>query len=181
MDINQENALTLVSKLAAVVEQFDLRCEQTSRDIRQLAQQVPMAIQRSADEQFKQLTADIARNVQGGVEQPVQAYEQRLREAGQQLQHASIALAGQLQQAKALHKQLAWKVAGITLGSLALLWGAGIWLSKHYYDEIRANQVSAELLKAYNESDVTLCGKQLCAKVDTKDKRHGEYLPVRPR
>lgn len=181
MDTNQESALALVSKLAAVVEQFDRRCEQTSRDIRQLTQQVPLAIQRSADEQIKQLTGDVARNVQAGLEQPVHAYEQRLREASQQLQQASTTLAAQLQHAEALHKRLAWKVAGITLGSLTLLWGAGIWLSKHYYDEIRANQVSAELLRAYNQSDVTLCGNQLCAKVDMKDKRYGEYLPVRPR
>jgi hypothetical protein len=181
MDTNHENALALVSKLAAVVEQFDRRCEQTSRDIRQLAQQVPLSIQRSADEQLRQLTGDIARHVQGGIEQPVQAYEQRLREASQQLQQASTTLARQLQQAEALQKHLAWKAAGITLGSLALLWGAGIWLSTHYYDEIRANQVSAELLKAYNQSDVTLCGHQLCAKVDVKDKRYGEYVPVKPR
>jgi hypothetical protein len=167
--------------MAALVEQFDRRCEQSCRELRQLTQQVPGAVRQSADEHLRRLPAEVMGSVRGGIEQPVSAYEQRLREASGQLLHASHALTTQLRRAEGLHKQLIWKVAGITLGSLVLLLVSGGWLSKHYYDEIRRNQISADLLKAYNNADVTLCEGRLCAKVDRKDKRYGEYLPVKPR
>jgi exonuclease VII large subunit len=179
--MNKDDAVALISKLAAVVEQFERRCDRISGDLRQLAQQLPAAARQSVDEQMTRLSAQLMERLKVGLDQPVQAYEQRLQNAGQQLQNASTTLAGQLQRAERLHKQLTWKVAALTLGSLALLWAGGAWLSKRYYDEIRANQLSAELLQAYNQADVTLCGKQLCAKVDAKGKRYGEYVPVKPR
>lgn len=60
----------------------------------------------------------------------------------------------------------------------------GGWLSKHYYEEIRRNQLSADLLKAYNAADVTLCEGRLCANVDVKSEKFGDkaqYRPVRDR
>ncbi|MGO4779888.1 relaxation protein, partial [Lysobacter sp. 2RAB21] len=119
--------------------------------------------------------------VRDGIEQPVAAYEQRLHEAGGLLQSGSQALAMQLQRMERLHKQLVWKVAGITLGSLVLLLSGGAWLSKHYYDEIRRNQISADLLKAYNQADVTLCGGRLCAKLENGGKQRSEYVLVKSR
>lgn len=62
--------------------------------------------------------------------------------------------------------------------------GAGAWLSNHYYDEIRRNQISVELLRAYDAADVTLCGGKLCANVDMSAKGVGnkrQYKPVRAR
>lgn len=112
------------------------------------------------------------------IEQPVIAYEQRLHDATQQLQEASKTLAMQLTRIEKVQKNLLWKVTGITLGSLLLLLTAGVWLSMHYYDEIRRNQVSASLLKAYNQADVTLCEERLCAKVVRQGKRYGDYVLV---
>jgi antitoxin (DNA-binding transcriptional repressor) of toxin-antitoxin stability system len=55
----------------------------------------------------------------------------------------------------------------------------------HYASVIRDNQLSAELLRAYNGADVTLCDHgRLCANVDIRARRYGErgqYLPVAPR
>jgi hypothetical protein len=85
---------------------------------------------------------------------------------------------------KSLHRMLIWKALGAAIISLLLLFGAGVWLSMYYVSVIRDNQVSAELLKAYNAADVVLCGKSLCARVDPKGQRYGEkgeYLPVRLR
>jgi hypothetical protein len=69
--------------------------------------------------------------------------------------------------------------------ALALLLVGGAWLSLHYTRVIRDNQLSAELLKAYNGADVILCGNgKLCANVDTRGARYGDnrqYLPVRSR
>lgn len=171
----------LLSQMAALVEQFRRSCEQTAQELQEMVQRVPGTVRQATDEQIRRLPGEVMGSVRGGIEQPVAAYEQRLRHAGEQLQHASYALTTQLQRAEALHKQLIWKVAGITLGSLILLLVGGGWLSKHYYDEIRQNRISAELLKAYNQADVTVCGDRLCAKVDRKDKRYGDYVPIKPR
>ena len=179
--MNEEAAAVLVSKIAALVEQFDRRCEQTSQELRQLTQHVPAMVRQSADEHLRRIPGEVIGNVRSGIEQPISAYEKRLREAGEQIQKAAHALTAQFQRAEVLHKQLIWKVAGITLGSLVLLLTGGGWLSKHYYDEIRRNQVSADLLKAYNRADVTLCDGRLCARIGKKNNRYGEYVPVESR
>lgn len=176
-----DGSSALISQMAAIVEQFDRRCEQSSRELQQLTQQVPGLVQQSTNEQMQRIPAQVMGHVRGGIEQPVAAYEQRLRAASEQLQEASRSLATQLQRSEVLHRHLVWKVAGTVLGSLLLLLVGGIWLSKHYYTEIRQNQISAELLKAYNQADVQLCEGRLCAKVDSADKRFGEYRPVKAR
>lgn len=179
--MNERELSELLSKAAALVEQFDRRCAQTGEDLKTLVQQIPGSVRQSADEQLGRLQEEVTRRISGGIERPVALYERRLQEAGDQLRHASHALAGQLQRAETLHKHLVWKVAAITLGSLILLLPGGSWMSRHYYNEIRNNQISADLMKAYNQADVNLCDGQLCARVDTSAPAHGEYVPVLPR
>ena len=52
----------------------------------------------------------------------------------------------------------------------------------HYTKVIEDNQITADLMRAFNRADVVLCEKnQLCANVDTKGKRYGDhkqYFPV---
>ncbi|HYP84803.1 hypothetical protein [Variovorax sp.] len=179
--MDDQSVASLVSRMAALVETFDRRCVHTSEQLREVVKAVPGAVKQSADEQLRALPREVVDSVRTGIGQPVAAYEQRLRLAGEQLQRASQALAAQVQRAESLHRHLVWKMVATTLGGLVLLWGGGAWLSTHYYREISRNQISAELLQAYNRADVTLCGDQLCAKVNGKDKRFGAYLPVKPR
>ena len=180
--MNEEKSMVLVSKISALVEQFDRRCEHISGQLQQLAQQVPGMVRQSADAHLRRIPDEVIGNVRSGMERPVVAYEKRLQEAGEQLQQASKSLMTQLQRAEALHKHLIWKVAGLTLGSLILLLVGGGWLSWHYYQEIDNNRVTADLLRAYNQADVMLCDGRLCAKVGKKDKqRFGEYFPVESR
>ncbi|OWF62164.1 relaxation protein, partial [Xanthomonas vasicola pv. vasculorum] len=50
--------------------------------------------------------------------------------------------------------------------------------------QIKDNQLRAELLRAYNAADVTLCNGQLCANVETKGRSYGDrrqYRQVKPR
>ncbi|SFW75699.1 hypothetical protein SAMN02800691_3575 [Luteibacter sp. UNCMF366Tsu5.1] len=78
----------------------------------------------------------------------------------------------------------AWQFVMIVSVLGIVLLGAAVWLSAHYMRVIEQNQLSADLLKAYNRADVTLCDGRLCARVDTKGKRwgeKGEYMPVQPR
>lgn len=189
--MQQNELMDLVSKAAVLMEQFDRRCMQIDQrqqvltsNLQQLAQQVPLAIRQSADGALKALRTELFDQVRDGLEQPVGNYEQRLRDSGRLLQEGAMALADEMQRSRLLHKSLLWKISGVVIGSLFLLLIGGGWLSIYYYQTIRDDQVTADLLKAYNAADVTLCDGRLCANVDLKGKHYGEagqYLPTRAR
>jgi hypothetical protein len=110
-----------------------------------------------------------------GLGQPLADCEQRLGKAADGARDATQVLAGAFQRVESLHRHLIWKVSAVVLAALALVLGGAIWLSGYYAGVIRDNQISAELLKAYNAADVTLCDGRLCARVGKK------YVPVEPR
>ncbi len=190
-----EQALSnLISKTAMLMEKFERNCteiEQRQQALNQqlndLTQKLPIVIRQSADSSLQVLPGEVLVRLQSGLEQPVSQYEKRLNDAGNKVGEGSGALAQQLQRMERLHKHLVWKTAGVAIGSMLLLLVGGIWLSTHYYGIIRENQISAELLKAYDSADVTLCGEnrdQLCANIDRESVGYGDkgqYVPVKPR
>lgn len=189
MQIN--DATNLVASVSALMERFERRTQQIEDDLQtsyhylqQLTQQVPGVIRRVTDEEMQKLPAAVMGRIEAGIQQPVSAYERRLQAAGQQLQQGSQALSAQILAMQTLHRHLIWKVSAMVVGSLALVLLGGGWLSKHYYDEVRRYQLSAELLKAYDAADVTLCGDKLCANLDAKGEKFGDagqYRLVRDR
>lgn len=189
MQVN--DATRLVSNVSALMERFERRAQQIEGDLQtshhhlqQLAQQVPGVIRQATDAEMQKLPGAVMGKIEAGIQQPVFAYEQRLQTASQQLQQASQVLSARIMALQALHRHLIWKIAGVALGSLVLVLLGGSWISKHYYDEIRRNQLSAELLKAYDAADVTLCGGKLCVNVDAKSEKFGDagqYRIVRDR
>lgn len=171
----------LISKTAALMEQFERRCEGLERhqreiggQLQQLAQQLPAVVRQAADQSLGRIPDAVTASVRSGLEQPVGAYEKRLRDAGGLLQGRSQTLALQLEQMQWLHRQLMWKVTATVLGSLLLLLVGGAWLTLQYRNDIRHHQISADLLRAYNRADVLLCEGRLCANVETQGKPYGE-------
>jgi len=165
--------------MAALMEQYEGRLDTASRSLQQLAQQLPGIVQRSTDDQLRRLPSEVMGHVRDGLQKPVHDYQHQLQESRRIVYRGSQTLAEQLQRMERLHRQLIWKVAGITFGSLLLLLVGGSWLSKHYYDEIRENQLSAELLRAYNQADVNLCGGRLCANVESRGPKYGDKKQYR--
>lgn len=76
--------------------------------------------------------------------------------------------------------KLRWLVAGVlaTMLLVVLLGGGLLW---HYRGVVADNQVEAELMRAINQADVSLCEGRLCARVDRTDKRFGDYVPISSR
>jgi ElaB/YqjD/DUF883 family membrane-anchored ribosome-binding protein len=190
-----EQALSdLISKTAMLMEKFERNCtdidqrqQALAQQLSDLTQRLPQVVRQSAESSLQVLPGEVLGKVQSGLEQPVSQYEKRLNDAGTKVNEGSGALAQQLQRMEKLHKQLVWKTAAVAVGSMLLVLVGGIWLSSHYYGIIREYQLSADLLKAYNRADVTLCGKngeQLCANVDREAQGYGDqgqYVPVKPR
>jgi len=190
MDEQQLGAL--ISKTAALMEQFDRRCgdidgrlQALAAELERVTRQVPAIVRQSADSSLATLPALVMDRLGGGLEQPVHDYQQRVRTAGTEIENAAVRLSGQIGRLERLHHLLLWKTVGAVAACLALLLAGGAWLSMHYAGVIRDNQLSAELLRAYNTADVTLCDRgRLCAHVDPAARRygdHGQYAPVAPR
>lgn len=189
--MNQDELTALIDKTATLMEMFerrthaiDERQQVLSQQLQGLAQLLPATVRHSADTALQALPAQVLGKIQSGLDQPVNDYEQRLREAGALLRDGSQTLVLQLQRLERLHKQLVWKVVGVTAICLLLLVVSGTWLSSHYYNAVREHQVAADLLKVYNVADVMICEQRLCVNVDSKGKRYGDqgqYLPARPR
>ncbi|QHG87866.1 MULTISPECIES: relaxation protein [Xanthomonas] len=189
--MNAQNPMELVSKTAALMEQFERRCaelEQLQRhlaqQLEQVAQSLPTVVTRSAEQTLQRVPDTLIRSIQQGLDQPVAGFEKRLQQAGGLIGEGAQSLSDQLKRIERGQRLLLWKGAAVVLGSLLLLLGGGGWLLSQYRQEIRDNQLRAELLRAYNAADVTLCEGRLCANVETKGAAYGErrqYRPVKPR
>jgi hypothetical protein len=173
--MDEHDLTLLLQKMAVVFEQLSRDGELAQQDLRQCAERVPEMVRQSLQEQLHQITEDITVGVGRGLGQPLMDCEQQLSRAGDKARDATQVLADEFGRVETLHRHLIWKVSGVVLGALALVLGGAIWLSMYYIGVIRDNQVSAELLKAYNAADVALCEGRLCARIGKK------YIPVESR
>jgi hypothetical protein len=163
---------SLVQKMAIVIEQFQRNCQDLTQNMSQFAAKTPGVVRQSLQQQLESVTDEIATSVTRGLGQSLADCEQRLGKAADGARNATQVLTDAFGRVETQHRHLIWKVSAVVLAALALVLGGAIWLSVHYAEVIGDNQISADLLKAYNQADVTLCGDRLCAKVGKK------YVPV---
>lgn len=179
----------LTSKASLLMLRFEQRCQALepqhhalARDVRHLAQQVPQVVKQSLDDALRSLPEQVRDKVDSCLLQTIDDYQRRLQAAGQAVQQRADHVGQQLMRLEQLHRLLVWKVLGATATAFGLLLAGGLWLSTHYANIIRDNQLSAETVQAYNAADLVPCGEGLCANVDIKGQRYGkygEYLPVK--
>lgn len=190
--MNAQELTNLISKTAMLMEQFDRRCSAIEQrmqslggELQRTTQQVPSIVRQSADGSLVALPGLVMEKLGGGLDRPVHDYQQRVAVAGREVESAAQALSGQIERMQRMHRLLIWKTVAAVTGCLGLLLAGGIWLSMHYTQVIRENQLAADTTRAYNQADIARCGDdQLCAHVDLKGKRfgdHGQYLPIKPR
>lgn len=177
----EQEAEQMFDQIAALVARFNRRCDQSSAELLKLTQQVPVALRKAAEDELRQLPGEVMGSIRQGLERTVTDYERRLETTVQQLQRTVGTLIQHMEQLESASRRHVWKGAAIAWGTLVALFVAGGWLLSGYREEIERNQIEADLLRAYNQADVTLCDGRLCARVDRKDKRFGEYVPVKAR
>jgi hypothetical protein len=187
--VDQEELAALISQTAALMEQFerrtesvDFRLQELAQQLTRLTEQLPYVVRQSADDAMQSIPTQVVGQTQAGLAHSVAEYQDRWREASTQVASTSHLLAERISKLERLHRTLVWKTTSVVVASMAILLGGSIWLFVHFSNIIKENQISAELLRAYNRADVALCdGGKLCANVDVKGKRYGEnreYLPV---
>ena len=189
--MQQQDLATLIGKTAALMEQFERRSAAIEARQVELADalQVAMgnassAVRAAAEDALQRIPVTVMARIGPALDAPTQQYKHAMDAAGNRLQSGAQVLAGQLQRMEALHRHLVWKVMLAVGGSVALLLVGGGWLGSQYREEIRRHQLGAELLRAYNQADVTMCDGRLCANVDpaaVADGGAGRYVLVRDR
>lgn len=180
----EEQLMATAEKAAVLMEQFERRCELIEQRVGSLAQQVPGVVRQSSEGLLQTLPEQLLGAVRNGLSRSLEEHERCLQAAGREVESRVHALAARMDVLERLHRHLVWKAAAVALASLFLLLAGGAWLSLHYSQVLRRNQLSAELLEAYNAADVSLCDGRLCANVDADGRRYGsrrQYLPVRGR
>jgi hypothetical protein len=175
----------LAAQMTASVERFEQRCDRIEQRQDALAQQQSAAFNQKADDLLDTVSGRVSSTAREGLEPVAADYRQSLRSSATEIVEGTKALTQQIVQLQRPVRHVMWKLSGVVILTLALLLAGAIWLSMHYMQVIRDNQLSAELLKAYNGADVRVCGEsQLCANVDVKGARigdHKQYFVVRPR
>lgn len=189
--LQKEDIEALAYKTGTLLEQFVRYCEQQGQHQTAMAERlqyaigsVPEQMKQSADKVFSTLPQTVAAQLDNGLSVPIKGYERRLEQSGEQLQERVLQLTKQLAQLESFSRRLVWKVAAVVIAALLVAVIGGAMAVSYYHDEIRQSQLSVELLRAYNEADVTLCGGHLCANVDKAGQKYGErgqYQPVRVR
>jgi hypothetical protein len=186
--VQKEDIEALVFKTGALLEQFVRYCEQQGQHQTALAERLQLVIasapeqmKQSADRVFSTLPHTVTAQLDSGLSAPIKHYERKLEQSGAQLQERVAQLTRQLTQLESFSRRLVWKVAAVVIAALLVAIIGGATAVSYYRDQIRQSQLSAELLHAYNQADVTLCNGQLCANVDKAGQKygeHGEYQPV---
>ncbi|MDQ6646955.1 MAG: relaxation protein [Pseudomonadota bacterium] len=190
--MQKEDLNVLIDKTATLMAQYerrganiDKRLEESSIMLQGLSQQLPGVVRTASLDLLQTLPRDTVASIRQGLDLSLEGYRQSLGRAGSEVLQVSHALAAQISDLQRLHRQLIWKTMVAVGLALALLLAGGAWLSMYYTNVIRNNQLSAQLLEAYNRADVRLCGNgSLCANVNSKGARYGadrQYLLVKQR
>ncbi len=189
--MGKEDVEALAYKTGALLEQFVRYCEQQGQHQTAMAERlqyaiasVPEQMKQSADKVFSALPQTVTAQVEDGLNLPLKGYERKLEASAGQLQERVGQLTKQLAQLESFSRHLVWKIAAVVIAALLVAVIGGATAVSYYRDQIKQSQLTAELLHAYNQADVTLCDGHLCANVDKGGQKYGDhsqYQPVRPR
>jgi hypothetical protein len=180
----------LALRLSAVVDFLEERTELASEQARRGASALDQAalafggtLRQFPEAAIMALASQAQEAVRSAVVPPVSASVQRLEQAIQGAQRASLALEDRANASARATSSLAWK-AGIALlvGSLLAAGGSSLIAWKSLRDLQRAG-FGEDILQATRSGAITHCDEALCVKVGADPRRagaSGEFLLVEP-
>ena len=112
--------------------------------------------------------------------EPLNGFNRQVVDNVNRISGATDGLAQAQERMAAVVGKLTRLVASVlaTMLLVVLVGGGLLW---HYRSVVTDNQVEADLMRAINQADVSLCEGRLCARVDRADKRFGDYVPIKTR
>jgi len=173
-----------ITQVAELLEYFKRQTEKASEtnsaasyQLQQAAATAPAVLQEAASSALMQVSKDLAGVMQNNLQIPVDDFARRLKDVDQRIDKTTKSFAQRLIM---FEKRILLSVGLMAVAATLLIVGAigGMW---YFQMEIQRNRIEADLLRAYNQADVTICDNQLCAKIDKTGKRYGNYVLVAPR
>lgn len=188
--MQQDDQMQMAVRIAKFLEQIGRQSQETNRINLETSQQLervvnaaPDILRRSVDATLGKITDGVVGVAGQGLNGPMDQFNRQMIESGNRLTGLSHSLSSVVREQQALVNKLL--IAVVSVATVMVLTAVGgVWLGLKYKDEIRENQISADLLKAYDQADVQLCDGGLCARVDKGAKKYGakgEYVRVKPR
>ncbi|HEX7644446.1 MAG TPA: hypothetical protein VF472_19735 [Burkholderiaceae bacterium] len=174
----------LITQVAELLEYFKRQTEKASESnsaaslqLQQAAAAAPAVIREAASDALTQVSKDVADTMHDNLQIPMNDFARRLMEAEHHVAKTMQVFAERL---ITFQKSILLTLGLMAIAAILLIAGAagGVWYS---HKEVERNRVEADLLRAYNQADVTICEDRLCAKIDKSGKHYGNYVPVAPR
>ncbi|MGF6711894.1 hypothetical protein QFZ41_002858 [Luteibacter sp. W1I16] len=170
----------MVERLSRMSESMDTRHRHATEQQERTVQALPGIMRQAADVTLGAISADAARTMRTGLNEPLAEVARDAAEHQRGMQASTDAMVRIQRKLAGFVNKATWLVAGVLAILLSVL-SVGGYLGWHYKQVIAQQQMEAGLLQAYNQADVRLCGKQLCARVDRTEKRYGDYVPLKQR
>jgi hypothetical protein len=170
----------LIERLSRMSESMDARHRHAADQQERTVQALPGVLRQAADQTLGRMAADGARVLRTGLNEPLADVAQRAADHQRLMLESTDAMIQTQRKLVTFVNKAIWLVVGV-LAILLPVVAVGGYLGWHYKQVVARHQIEAELLQAYNQADVRLCGNQLCARVDRSEKRYGEYHPVKSR
>lgn len=178
--MDTEALKALVIQLAAVAERLDQRSQSAVQQVEQAGARLEQRAHRlgSSSAEFTREVSSALQRQAGeflgkGVGDSIGEFNSQLSSCARAASAAARTLETERQALSRERRTWLW------LGSGALLVGSTLAVVSSFYavvtsrEEIERNQIAADLLRAYDRADVTLCGDRLCANVEDGAARHG--------
>lgn len=183
MQDDEQRALAI--QMAAMLAQFEARCDRIEQRLHALAQQVPAQMEEQTGRWLQTASGQVEGAARAGLEPPLAEGRQSVQRITTEADQTVRALQAARRDFMSISRRV-WIGAGVSLVlSLVALIGAYHMLYGHYASRYEALKAQVTYLDAVNYSDVVPCGEgRLCARIDDKAQRLGDkkqYRLVEPR
>lgn len=170
----------LMERLSHTGQELRQSNRQATEELQHAAQAAPAVLRQAVDTVLGELAANTVRAVHQGLNGPLDGFNRQVLDLANRVQGIMHALDQAQQRMGSTMRKLSLLVTGV-VATMLLVVIAGSGLLWHYKTVIAQNQISAELMQAFNQADVRLCDGKLCARMEKADKRFGDYVPLKSR
>jgi hypothetical protein len=174
------HAADLVARLARLSQELGESNQHAVEQLQRASQSAPVVLRQAADQAWSGLSSRATESVRQGLQGPLDGLGRHVADSVARIQGVTQLLTQAQQSMQTTVRKLHWLVGSVALVMLlALTAEAGmLW---YYRGIIEEHRIQSELMRAYNQADVTLCEGRLCANVERGGKSYQGYVPVKPR
>jgi len=189
--MDTEALKVLVIQLAAVAERLDQRSQAAVQQVEQAGAMLDRSAHRlgSSSADFTREVSSALQRQSGefigkGLADSIGEFKSQLTACAHAASAAARTLEGERLALSRERRTWLWLGSGALLVASTLATVSSFHAVSSSRKEVERNQIAADLLRAYDQADVRLCGHRLCANVEDSGARQGtdnQYRLVKPR